>query len=47
MRGWQDFEFVQRIIVPMFLLATTFYPLATYPSALQAVVVCTPLLLLT
>ncbi|MGI8691731.1 MAG: ABC transporter permease [Geodermatophilaceae bacterium] len=43
MRGWQDFEFVQLCILPMFLFATTFYPLATYPSALQAVVVCTPL----
>jgi len=43
MRGWQDFEFVQLIVLPMFLFATTFYPLSTYPSALQAVVVCTPL----
>lgn len=43
MRGWQDFEFVQLFVLPMFLFATTFYPLDTYPSALQAVVVCTPL----
>ncbi len=43
MRGWQDFEFVQLIVLPMFLFATTFFPLSTYPSALQAVVVCTPL----
>ncbi len=43
MRGWQDFGFVQLIVLPMFLFATTFYPLSTYPEALQWVVAATPL----
>jgi len=43
MRSWQDFEFVQLAILPMFLFATTFYPLGTYPRGLQIVVECTPL----
>ncbi|CAN5215467.1 ABC transporter permease [soil metagenome] len=43
MRSWQDFEFVQLAILPMFLFATTFYPLSTYPEALQPVVACAPL----
>lgn len=43
MRSWQDFEFVQLAILPMFLFATTFYPLSTYPRGLQIVVELTPL----
>ncbi|MGH3473154.1 MAG: ABC transporter permease [Nocardioidaceae bacterium] len=43
MRSWQDFEFVQLAITPMFLFSATFYPLSTYPPALQVVVQCTPL----
>jgi lipooligosaccharide transport system permease protein len=43
MRSWQDFEFVQLAIMPMFLFSATFYPLATYPSVLQWIVRCTPL----
>lgn len=43
MRGWQDFGFVSLAVLPMFLFATTFYPLSTYPEALQWVVACTPL----
>lgn len=43
MRGWQDFSFVSLAVLPMFLFATTFYPLSTYPEALQWVVACTPL----
>jgi len=43
MRGWQDFDYVQLILLPMFLFSATFYPLSTYPVALQAVVWCTPL----
>jgi len=43
MRSWQDFEFVQLTILPLFLFSATFYPLATYPRALQLVVQCTPL----
>jgi lipooligosaccharide transport system permease protein len=43
LRGWQDFEFVQLAILPLFLVSTTFYPLSTYPRPLQIVVECTPL----
>jgi len=43
MRSWQDFEFVQLAIMPMFLFSATFYPLATYPEGLRWVVQATPL----
>jgi lipooligosaccharide transport system permease protein len=43
MRSWQDFEFVQLAILPMFLFSTTFYPLSVYPRPLQLVVEVTPL----
>lgn len=43
MRSWQDFEFVQLAILPMFLFSTTFYPLSVYPRPLQLVVEATPL----
>ena len=43
LRSWQDFEFVQLAVLPLFLFSTTFYPLSTYPRPLQLVVECTPL----
>jgi lipooligosaccharide transport system permease protein len=43
MRGWADFDFVQLILLPLFLFSTTFYPLSTYPRWLQFVVEATPL----
>ncbi len=43
MRSWQDFEFVQLAILPMFLFSATFYPVETYPRAVQWVVEATPL----
>ncbi len=43
LRGWQDFEFVQLALLPLFLFSTTFYPLSVYPGWLQGVVQCTPL----
>ena len=43
MRSWQDFDYVQLAILPMFLFSATFFPLATYPPALQWVVQATPL----
>ena len=43
MRSWQDFEFVTLTTMPMFLFSATFYPLETYPGALQVIVQCTPL----
>jgi lipooligosaccharide transport system permease protein len=43
MRSWQDFEYVNLAMMPLFLFSTTFYPLAIYPRVLQIVVECTPL----
>ncbi|AYY15370.1 ABC transporter [Actinobacteria bacterium YIM 96077] len=43
MRSWQDFEYVNISILPMFLFSATFFPLSTYPEALQWVVQATPL----
>ena len=43
MRSWQDFDLVTLAILPMFLFATTFYPLSVYPRWLQIVVEVMPL----
>ncbi|HEY1973224.1 MAG TPA: ABC transporter permease [Pseudonocardia sp.] len=43
MRSWQDFDLVQLAVLPMFLFATTFFPLSVYPRGLQLVVECLPL----
>lgn len=43
MRSWQDFDLVQLAVMPMFLFATTFYPLAVYPSVVRLLVQCMPL----
>jgi lipooligosaccharide transport system permease protein len=43
LRSWQDFDFVQLAIMPMFLFSATFYPLSTYSESLQWVVQATPL----
>ena len=43
MRSWADFDYVQLAILPMFLFSATFYPLSTYPTALQWLVQATPL----
>lgn len=42
-RDWQDFQTVQLVLLPMFLFATTFYPLQVYPGPIQALVRCLPL----
>jgi lipooligosaccharide transport system permease protein len=43
MRSWQDFDLITLAVLPMFLFATTFYPLSVYPRWLQVVVECLPL----
>jgi lipooligosaccharide transport system permease protein len=43
MRTWQDFDYVQLAILPMFLFSATFFPLSTYPGPIQWVVQATPL----
>jgi lipooligosaccharide transport system permease protein len=42
-RRWQDFDYVQLLIMPMFLFSGTFYPISAYPAALQGVIELTPL----
>lgn len=43
MRSWQDFDLVNLVVLPLLLLSTTFYPLATYPDAFALLVRLTPL----
>jgi lipooligosaccharide transport system permease protein len=43
LRGWADFQFIQLAMLPMFLFATTFYPLRVYPRPVQIAVECLPL----
>ncbi|WP_270887667.1 ABC transporter permease [Pedococcus sp. 5OH_020] len=43
MRSWVDFDYVTLAIQPMFLFSATFFPLSTYPGALQWLVQLTPL----
>jgi lipooligosaccharide transport system permease protein len=42
-RSWQDIDLVQLAVVPMFLFATTFYPLTVYPDGVRWLVQCLPL----
>lgn len=43
MSSWQHLEYVQLVMVPMFLFSTTFYPLAVYPESLRVLVQLFPL----
>jgi lipooligosaccharide transport system permease protein len=43
LRSWQDFQLIQLVMLPMFLFATTFYPLGVYPRPVQIAVECLPL----
>ena len=43
MRSWVDFDYVTLAIQPMFLFSATFFPLSTYPDAVQWLVQLTPL----
>ncbi|GJF33307.1 transport permease protein [Kitasatospora sp. NE20-6] len=43
LRSWQDFQLIQLVMLPMFLFATTFYPLGVYPRPVQLAVECLPL----
>jgi lipooligosaccharide transport system permease protein len=42
-RSWQDFEYVQLAIMPMFLFSATFFPVTTFHGVLRWVVEVTPL----
>jgi lipooligosaccharide transport system permease protein len=43
MRGWQDFDLIFLITLPLFLFSGTFYPITAYPPVLQVVVEWSPL----
>jgi lipooligosaccharide transport system permease protein len=43
MRTWQDFELIALVQLPLFLFSATFFPISTYPEAIQWVVRCSPL----
>jgi lipooligosaccharide transport system permease protein len=39
-KSWQQLEWINTAILPMFLFSTTFYPLDVYPPAIAAIVRC-------
>ena len=43
MKSWQDFEYIQLGIVPMFLFSATFFPVTAFDGVLRWVVEVTPL----
>ncbi len=43
MKSWQDFEYVQLAIIPMFLFSGTFFPVSVFDGPLRWVVEATPL----
>ncbi|MCW2862089.1 MAG: Transport permease protein [Actinoallomurus sp.] len=43
LRSWQDFQLIQLVMLPMFLFATTFFPLNVYPRPVQVLVEVLPL----
>jgi lipooligosaccharide transport system permease protein len=43
LRTWQDMQYIQLVMLPMFLFATTFYPVSVYPRPVQIVVQWLPL----
>ena len=43
MKSWQDFEYVQLAIIPMFLFSATFFPITAFDGALRWFIEATPL----
>jgi lipooligosaccharide transport system permease protein len=43
LRGWQDFDLIALVQLPLFLFSATFFPITLYPKVLGAVVACSPL----
>ncbi|GAA5187670.1 ABC transporter permease [Rugosimonospora acidiphila] len=43
LRDFADFQYIQLVMLPMYLFATTFYPLSTYPAPLRPVIEVLPL----
>jgi lipooligosaccharide transport system permease protein len=43
LRDFSDFQLIQLVMLPMYLFATTFYPLSTYPGWLRPLIEILPL----
>jgi len=43
LRDFSDFQLIQLVMLPMYLFATTFYPLSVYPSWLRPLIEALPL----
>ncbi|HEX5097224.1 MAG TPA: ABC transporter permease [Acidimicrobiia bacterium] len=43
MRTFIDFDYVNMVMIPLFLFSATFFPIDRYPDWLEAIVRCTPL----
>jgi lipooligosaccharide transport system permease protein len=43
LRDFSDFQLIQLVMLPMYLFATTFYPLNTYPAPLRPLIEVLPL----
>jgi lipooligosaccharide transport system permease protein len=43
LRDFADFQYIQLVMLPMYLFATTFYPLSTYPAWLRPLIEILPL----
>src|SRR6202012_4355340 len=43
LRDWADFQLIQLVMLPMFLFATTFYPVSVYPSWARPLIEILPL----
>jgi lipooligosaccharide transport system permease protein len=43
LRDFSDFQLIQLVMLPMYLFATTFYPLSTYPGWLRPLIEVLPL----
>jgi lipooligosaccharide transport system permease protein len=43
LRDFHHHQYLQLVMLPMFLFATTFYPLSVYPRPVAALVACLPL----
>jgi lipooligosaccharide transport system permease protein len=43
LRDFSDFQLIQLVMLPMYLFATTFYPLTTYPAPVRPLIQVLPL----
>ncbi|MEV4600617.1 ABC transporter permease [Amycolatopsis sp. NPDC049253] len=43
LKSTSQFDYIQLVLMPMFLFSTTFFPITVYPEALQWLVRCLPL----